>query len=66
MRGSTPRPREEPDVLLMIDNYDSFTYNLVQLLAALGAEVRVERNDAISPAQVLAQVARLRREPGRR
>jgi anthranilate synthase component II len=35
-------------VLLMIDNYDSFTYNLVQYLQALGAEVRVERNDALT------------------
>jgi anthranilate synthase component 2 len=35
-------------VLLMIDNYDSFTYNLVQYLQSLGAEVRVERNDALS------------------
>ena len=35
-------------MLLMIDNYDSFTYNLVQYLQALGAEVRVERNDALS------------------
>ena len=34
--------------LLMIDNYDSFTYNLVQYLQALGAEVRVERNDALT------------------
>jgi len=33
--------------LLMIDNYDSFTYNLVQYLAALGAEVEVRRNDAV-------------------
>ena len=32
----------------MIDNYDSFTYNLVQYLQALGAEVRVERNDALT------------------
>ncbi len=32
----------------MIDNYDSFTYNLVQYLQALGAEVRVVRNDALS------------------
>nr|WP_244755523.1 aminodeoxychorismate/anthranilate synthase component II [Pseudoxanthomonas helianthi] len=38
----------EAAVLLMIDNYDSFTYNLVQYLQALGAEVRVERNDALS------------------
>src|SRR5215831_7971093 len=35
-------------MLLMIDNYDSFTYNLVQYLGELGAEVRVYRNDAIS------------------
>ena len=35
-------------MLLMIDNYDSFTFNLVQYLQALGAEVRVERNDAIT------------------
>ena len=41
-------------MLLMIDNYDSFTWNLVQYLQALGAEVRVERNDALSVAQVAA------------
>ncbi len=35
-------------MLLVIDNYDSFTYNLVQLLGALGAEVQVFRNDALS------------------
>ena len=35
-------------MLLMIDNYDSFTWNLVQYLQALGAEVRVERNDALA------------------
>ncbi len=35
-------------MLLMIDNYDSFTYNLVQYLQTLGAEVRVARNDAMS------------------
>jgi anthranilate synthase component II len=34
-------------MLLMIDNYDSFTYNLVQYFAELGAEVRVVRNDEI-------------------
>jgi len=33
---------------LLIDNYDSFTYNVVQLLGELGAEVRVERNDALT------------------
>jgi len=35
-------------MLLLIDNYDSFTYNLAQYLGELGAEVRVERNDALS------------------
>ncbi len=35
-------------MLLMIDNYDSFTFNLVQYLQTLGAEVRVERNDALT------------------
>ena len=35
-------------MLLMIDNYDSFTYNLVQYLGELGAEVEVERNDQIT------------------
>ncbi len=39
-------------MLLMIDNYDSFTWNLVQYLQALGAEVRVERNDALSVEQI--------------
>jgi len=32
----------------MIDNYDSFTYNLVQYLGTLGAEIEVYRNDAIT------------------
>ena len=35
--------------VLMIDNYDSFTYNLVHLFAELGADVVVRRNDAITP-----------------
>ena len=34
--------------LLLIDNYDSFTYNLVQGFLVLGAEVQVYRNDALS------------------
>ena len=41
-------------MLLMIDNYDSFTYNLVQYFGELGAEVRVVRNDELSVEQVLA------------
>ena len=40
--------------MLLIDNYDSFTYNLVQAFAAMGAEVMVYRNDAISVEQALA------------
>ena len=42
--------------LLMIDNYDSFTYNLVQYLAELGADVDVHRNDAIT-LDTIAQLA---------
>ena len=34
--------------MLLIDNYDSFTYNLVQAFAAMGADVLVYRNDAIT------------------
>jgi anthranilate synthase/aminodeoxychorismate synthase-like glutamine amidotransferase len=41
--------------VLLIDNYDSFTYNLVQAFLVLGAEVDVHRNDAISVEQALAQ-----------
>ena len=40
--------------LLMIDNYDSFTYNLVQYFGELGAEVLVHRNDEISLAEIEA------------
>lgn len=39
-------------MLLMIDNYDSFTYNLVQYLGELGAEVQVYRNDQITLADI--------------
>ena len=39
-------------MILMIDNYDSFTFNLVQYLQELGAEVRVERNDALTAEQI--------------
>ncbi|MEW6353749.1 MAG: aminodeoxychorismate/anthranilate synthase component II [Pseudomonadota bacterium] len=45
-------------MLLMIDNYDSFTYNLVQYLGELGADVRVHRNDQIS----VEDIARLKPE----
>ncbi|MDY0022065.1 aminodeoxychorismate/anthranilate synthase component II [Arenimonas caeni] len=41
-------------MLLMIDNYDSFTYNLVQYLGELGQDVKVVRNDALSVAEIEA------------
>lgn len=41
-------------MLLIIDNYDSFTYNLVQYFEELGEEVRVEKNDALSTAEIEA------------
>ncbi len=44
-----------PPNILLIDNYDSFTYNLVQAFLVLGAEVDVHRNDAIGVEQALAQ-----------
>ncbi|MCG8061762.1 MAG: anthranilate/aminodeoxychorismate synthase component II, partial [Candidatus Thiodiazotropha endolucinida] len=39
-------------MLLMIDNYDSFTYNLVQYLGELGVEVKVVRNDEITVGEI--------------
>jgi anthranilate synthase/aminodeoxychorismate synthase-like glutamine amidotransferase len=41
-------------MILVIDNYDSFTHNLVQYLGELGAEIRVKRNDEISVGEVEA------------
>lgn len=41
--------------LLLLDNYDSFTYNLMHYLAELGARVDVVRNDAVSVAEVMAK-----------
>ncbi|MBB1087931.1 aminodeoxychorismate/anthranilate synthase component II [Lysobacter sp. SG-8] len=41
-------------MLLMIDNYDSFTWNLVQYLQTLGAEVKVVRNDELTVAEIQA------------
>ena len=43
-------------MLLMIDNYDSFTYNLVQYFGELGAEVKVFRNDEITLEQIKQQM----------
>jgi anthranilate synthase component II len=45
-------------MILLIDNYDSFTYNLYQLIAALGCEVKVVRNDCISVEEVRALKAK--------
>ena len=68
-RSSSPRAMQRSrgggGVILVVDNYDSFTYNLVQLLAALGAEVRVERNDAVTAAQVAGDGAQRRRHLAR-
>ena len=47
-------PCHRSAMLLMIDNYDSFTYNVVQFLGELGAEVQVYRNDAISLEEIEA------------
>lgn len=41
-------------MLLLIDNYDSFTFNLVHYLGELGADVKVKRNDELSVAEALA------------
>ena len=55
----TPTTNNEPDGqptqprLLLIDNYDSFTYNLVQAFLVLGADVRVLRNDEVTVEQAL-------------
>src|SRR3989344_4809065 len=46
------RPARSLVMLLMIDNYDSFTYNLVQYLGELGADVRVYRNDQITVPEI--------------
>ncbi len=52
-------------MLLMIDNYDSFTYNLVQYLGELGADVQVHRNDQITLDEIDAlQPERLMISPG--
>ena len=45
-------------MILVIDNYDSFTFNLVHYLMELGAEVEVVRNDAISAGQALSSGAK--------
>jgi anthranilate synthase component II len=52
-------------MVLVIDNYDSFTYNLVQYLGELGAEVQVMRNDAVSLEDIVkTSAARIVISPG--
>ena len=53
MQG-TPLTIRLPIVILILDNYDSFTYNLVQYLGELGETLRVERNDAIAVDDIAA------------
>lgn len=52
-----PKIITAPTMILVIDNYDSFTFNLVHYLIELGAEVRVERNDALSVSDAMASGA---------
>jgi anthranilate synthase component 2 len=51
---SLPLDRETAVVLLMIDNYDSFTWNLVQYFQSLGADVKVVRNDELTVDEIEA------------
>mgnify|MGYP006148835247 CR=1 FL=1 len=45
-------------MILLLDNYDSFTYNLFQALAELGADVEVVRNDKITVADGVKNIAK--------
>lgn len=61
---SIPAPKARMKVL-MVDNYDSFTYNIVQYFGELGAQVQVVRNDELSVAELAAlDFARLVISPG--
>ena len=51
--------------VLMVDNYDSFTYNLVQYLGELGADLEVVRNDVVTVDELLARGLRPRRRLAR-
>lgn len=51
-------------MILVVDNYDSFTWNLVHYLREIGAEVRIERNDALSAAEAMAIGAAILISPG--
>jgi anthranilate synthase component II len=54
VRLKTLRKREYARMIVLIDNYDSFTFNLVHYLGGLGADVVVHRNDALSADNVIA------------
>ncbi len=54
LRPSPPAPNERVKMLLLIDNYDSFTYNLVHYLAELGADVEIRRNDALDVREAMS------------
>jgi anthranilate synthase/aminodeoxychorismate synthase-like glutamine amidotransferase len=49
-----PRAREPSRRVLLVDNYDSFSFNAVDLLSQLGAQVSVVRNDAVDPGEIAA------------
>ena len=52
-------------MVFVLDNYDSFTYNLVQYLGELGEEVVVRRNDDLTPEEIVAlKPARILLSPG--
>lgn len=62
---SLPPSLSRPLDILMIDNFDSFTWNLYQSLCLLGADVTVIRNDAIEPSAIpLLRINRLVISPG--
>lgn len=54
MRASSPQTEKIGQMLLLIDNYDSFTYNLVHYLGDLGADIVVRRNDALDVQAAMA------------
>ena len=63
--GIPPRPRHLSPVLFVLDNYDSFTYNLVQYFGELGADPIVRRNDEVTVEEIRAmQPERICISPG--
>jgi anthranilate synthase component II len=54
VRASSPQTEKIGQMLLLIDNYDSFTYNLVHYLGDLGADITVRRNDALDVQAAMA------------